>query len=280
MGASTVRMGPLGRQQLADSCPIKGEQMRGALPINHTCGGALFENNGQICEVKPCKLATFCHSMQRVSLACFAVIATPFAAHRSPITAPSQLQFACIRAFRVLESRWLASLTSLVLTSWWLMAAGVGNLTLDGTGNIDFEALYQTAMQFVGGKAEKKDDQGTLLFADLCEFLCAEFPDAASRQHFAQQLQELEHRCCDLLGAEVAGDVPVATVPAPPPPANMRPVGSVLPTYRMRLWQLGFAEEAAVRGRAPGPSRRACSMQSSMVAVDVAACVSMLLAGG
>jgi hypothetical protein len=121
----------------------------------------------------------------------------------------------------------------------------------DGTGNIDFDALFQRAMIKVGEKAEKKDGQGNLVYADLCEFLCAEFPDAQSRTDFAGQLQDLEKRCAHLLGMDVATDTPVLVVPEPPLPAALRPVGATLATHRLRLWQFGFAEEAAVRGAAP-----------------------------
>jgi len=137
------------------------------------------------------------------------------------------------------------------LNSMAHLAAAPSGPPVDAFGNLDFDALYQSAMQMVAAKAEKKDTQGNFLFADLCEFLCAEFPDAASRQHFASQLQELEQRCLGLLGSEVASDTATQVVPVAPLPAHQRPVGAALPTHRLRLWQLGFAEDAAVRGAAP-----------------------------
>ena len=124
-------------------------------------------------------------------------------------------------------------------------------LPLTGTGELDFQALYTQMLKLVADMSEVKDASGNLKFADLCEFLAAEFPEPTHRDQFAKELQELEQSCCAILGHEVAADNPVRDVPAPPPPASARAVGHTLCQYRLRLWDLGFVEEAAIRGKQP-----------------------------
>lgn len=124
-------------------------------------------------------------------------------------------------------------------------------LPLSGAGEVDFQALYSQMLKLVAGASEVKDASGNLKFTDLCEFLAAEFPDTTHRDQFAKDLQELEQSCCAILGHEVVADHPARNVPAPPPPASTRAAGYTLCQYRLRLWDFGFVEEAAIRGAWP-----------------------------
>lgn len=117
-------------------------------------------------------------------------------------------------------------------------------------GQVDFDQLFQDMVRLVSEKAEAQNQQGLYQYADLCEFLCAEYPQPADRARFAQQLRELDQKCCQILGGEVAADAPTEIVPAVPASDSL--VGQAVSQYRVRLWQLGFAEEAAVRGQEPG----------------------------
>lgn len=121
---------------------------------------------------------------------------------------------------------------------------------------LDFETLFQGMVQHLALNAEAKDGDGNLKYADLCEFFCAEYPEAADRARFAAELQELDRKCCYILGAEICADTVTETVPAPP--GAPRLVGQSLPVHRVRLWQLGFAEESAVRGVALGHKTSYC----------------------
>ena len=136
-------------------------------------------------------------------------------------------------------------LSSRVLASW---CPGImAGLVLTQAGDeVNFDALFHNMLTLLAAKAEVKDENGNAKFADLCEFLCAEFPGTDERAQFSQKLQELDRKCCSILGAEAAAASFTMVVPSPP--AGPQPVGQPLSTHWVHLWQLGFAENSAVRG--------------------------------
>jgi hypothetical protein len=128
----------------------------------------------------------------------------------------------------------------------WCPGRMAGLVLTEAGDEVNFEALFHNMIKLLASKAEAKDENGNSKFADMCEFLCAEFPGADDRACFSQQLQELDRKCCSILGAEAAAATFTTVVPAAP--AGPQPVGQQLPTHWVHLWQLGFAEESAVRG--------------------------------
>jgi hypothetical protein len=129
----------------------------------------------------------------------------------------------------------------------WCPGRAMAGLVLTEAGDeVNFDVLFHNMVKLLASKSEMKDENGNAKFADLCEFLCAEFPGADERAEFSKKLQELDRKCCDILGAEVAACSFTTVVPAPP--AGSQPVGQPPSMHWVHLWQLGFAEESAVRG--------------------------------
>lgn len=116
-------------------------------------------------------------------------------------------------------------------------------------GDVDWDAMYHEAVTFLANKLEAKGADGMPKFADACEMLVEEFLTPEKKDEFATSLMELNQACETAL--EQPARAGVTHVPAPPAPQHMRRVGEALPLYRVFLWQMGFSEDAAIKGLEP-----------------------------
>jgi hypothetical protein len=68
-----------------------------------------------------------------------------------------------------------------------------------------------------------------------------------AQQTKVADMKLLDQACEAALGPDLTPDNPVTIVPAPP---GCAAVGMSPPLMRLRLWQLGFGEEASIKGAA------------------------------
>ena len=115
------------------------------------------------------------------------------------------------------------------------------------------EILGDTASLMEGGLAR---------FPTVCKYLQACYPDEAARQQFQQKVEQLEQQVARKWGAKADNRilrVPVVNEareqareePMLEDEEGQEDVKQSVSRFRLRIWQLGFDDDAAFRGPSP-----------------------------
>jgi hypothetical protein len=183
-----------------------------------------------------------------------------------------------------------------------MMGVDLPQLVWQPDQDVNFELLYLHMANHMAKLTEEKDARGERIHTDACQWMDHTFSTQALKDklvwhsagslrtlwavscvHIAivvgtchvnvqqdevEDMKRLDQACEAALGSDLTPDNPVTTVPARP---GVLAVGMSPPTQRLRLWQLGFGEQASMKG---ATWAAACSHESNKRGhyISVASC--------